>query len=194
MNLKFNFLKKFKFNYGFTLIELMTSVSVFAIVMIISMGTIITVLDANRKSQSLRSVMDNLNSTMESMTRAIRFGDNYHCGVSGMLNQPLDCSSGSSVLTIRDSSGEQITYMLSGGRLMQVLSGNVTYYLTSPDIVIQNVSFRVFGSYPNSGGTTNDSLQPQVIMVIGGYVGGKINTRSYFTLQTTISQRKFDYQ
>ena len=49
---------------GFTLVELMVSVSLFAIVMVISMGSVVSVFDANKKSQSLRTVMDNLNSTI----------------------------------------------------------------------------------------------------------------------------------
>ena len=63
---------------GFTLVEIMVAVSVFVLVMVISSGAIISVFNANQKSKNLRSAMDNLNLTMESMTRTIRFGTKYH--------------------------------------------------------------------------------------------------------------------
>ena len=80
--LEVGFRRKPRLLTGFTLVELMVSVSIFAIVMFISLGSILSILDANQKSKTLRSVMDNLNSAMESMTRTVRFGINYHCGSS----------------------------------------------------------------------------------------------------------------
>jgi prepilin-type N-terminal cleavage/methylation domain-containing protein len=175
-------------NKGFTLIELMVSVSIFSLVMVISMGSIVTVLDANRKSQNLRAVMDNLNSSLEGMTRTMRFGTNYHCGTTGTLSQPLDCPGGSNSLTVLSFSGVQTTYSLSGGRIIRNdTSGN--YYVTSPNIIVQNLTFWVFGSSPYPG----NLLQPRVIVLITGYSGSDLDTRSSFSLQTTISQRKIDF-
>ena len=69
--------KKGGSNHGFTLIEIMVAVSIFSLIMVISMGSILSVFDANKKSQTLRTVMDNMNFTLEGMTRTIRFGRNY---------------------------------------------------------------------------------------------------------------------
>jgi prepilin-type N-terminal cleavage/methylation domain-containing protein len=180
-----------KRNRGFTLVEIMVAVTIFSVVMVISMGSIIGVFNANYKSKSLRSVMDNLNLTLESMTRTIRFGTNYHCGTSVPTTSPLDCGgAGNSNLTVRAQNGAQTTYFLSGGRIMRTVGSN-TYAMTSPDVTITTLTFWVYGSAPYSGGT--NLLQPQVIIVISGYVGTKTNTRSYFTLQTTISQRVLDF-
>ena len=63
---------------GFTLVELMVSVSLFVIVMTISMGSILSVFNANRKAKNIRNVMDNINFTLEGMTRTIRFGSNIY--------------------------------------------------------------------------------------------------------------------
>lgn len=176
-------------NKGFTLVELMVSVSVFSLVMVICMGSIITVLDANRKSQNLRAVMDNLNSSLEGMTRTIRFGTNYHCGTTGTLSQPLDCSSGDSSLTVLSFNGIQTTYSLSGGRIIRNDNGS-SYYVTSPNIVVQGLTFYVLGSSVYPGNLD----QPRVIVLITGYSGSDVDTRSSFSLQTTISQRKIDFQ
>jgi prepilin-type N-terminal cleavage/methylation domain-containing protein len=178
------YLKK-RNNKGFTLVELMVSVSIFAIVLLICSGSILSVLDANRKSQSLRSVMDNLNSTLEGMTRNIRFGYAYHCGTGGSTASPQDCISGDSTFYMN---GAQIIYRLNGSSIERSTNGGINYYkITSPDLVIQNLKFYVLGStiYP-------DLNQPRVIISITGYVGVKQTTGSTFTLETTISQRKLD--
>ena len=178
---------------GFTLVELMVSVSVFSIVMLISMGAILTVVDANRKSQALRAVMDNLNFAFEGMTRDIRFGDNYHCGSAGDITRPLDCSLGDNSITIRTSSGNLATYRLSGNRIIKTLNGT-DYYVTSGDSTIQSLKFYVSGAYPFvAANPTTDMIQPQVIMVVSGYAGTKDTLKSSFSLETTLSQRKFDY-
>ncbi len=180
-----------KQNKGFTLIELMVSMSIFLVSLLICMGAIVSVFDANSKSKTLRSVMDNLNITLESMTRTIRFGTNYHCGVSLPINLPLDCGgSGDSNLTVRAQDGTQVSYSLSGGRIMRTI-GVSTYALTSPDVTITTLAFRVYGSAPFNSGT--DLFQPQVIIVVSGYVGSKPTTQSTFTLETTISQRVLDF-
>lgn len=182
-----------KRNKGFTLIELMVSVSVFIIVMVISMGSILSVIDANRKSQSLRSVMDNLNYTLESMTRSIRFGTSYHCDINqGIVSMPRDCAGGASSIAVRSSSGVQVVYKLVNGRLVRTLNGTTDYYLTGSDVTITKANFWVTGSDPYASGA--NLSQPRVVVVLSGYVGIKQTTHSTFTIETTISQRLFDTQ
>ena len=196
-----DFLKNTKKNQkGFTLIEIMVSVSIFMIVMTISMGTIVTIVDANRKSQTLRTVMDNLNFTIEAMTRTIRFGTNYHCDVADTtppITSPNDCASGASSIVVRASNGDIVTYKLDNGQIKRDVDSLIgtdssDYALTSSDVFIATTTFRVIGSYEYSGG--ENVLQPQVIITIGGYSGSKPTSRSSFLLQTTVSQRVFDSQ
>lgn len=180
-------------NKGFTLIELMVSVSVFIIVMTISMGSIMSVVDANRKSQSLRSVMDNLNFTLESMTRNIRFGTNYHCDITqGIVSLPRDCSAGASSIAVTSSLGVQVVYKLVNGRIARSLNGGADYYLTGTDLTITNLSFRVYGADYYAAGANMD--QPKTVMVVSGFVGTKASAKTTFTVQTTVSQRLFDSQ
>jgi len=179
---------------GFTLVEIMVAISIFSIVMVVSLGSILSVLDANKKSQTLRSVMDNLNFSLESMTRDIRFGENYHCSTGGTITLPLDCASGNSTLNLKVTDGSQIVYKLVGdgvtsGRIVKTFGGT-DYNVTSSDVVIQDLKFRVLGSLAYSNG---DLSQPKVIIIIKGYVGSKPTTRSSFILETTVSQRKLDF-
>ncbi len=178
---------------GFSLIELMVASSVFIVVMMMSSSAVLTVFNSNQKSKNIRSVMDNLNLSLESMSRSIRFGKNYHCTNTGTLTSPLDCpnnTTGSNYFTFLDMDGNQVTYTLSAGKVQRTKAGS-TYFMTSPDVTITTLTFRVYGS---SGFLSGDRFQPKVIMVISGYVGAKINTRSTFTIETTISQRQIDFQ
>lgn len=188
-------IQKIIFQKGFTLVELMVAISLFAVIMVLSMGSIFSVFNANKKSQTLRAVMDNLNFTLEAMTRTIRFGSNYHCdATTGVISVPRDCAGGADSFSILDSGGHQVTYKLSGTRIARTVDGGSDYYLTSGDVTIQKLKFYVYGStlYSNGG----DLYQPQVIMVVGGYAGSstKPSAQSTFTLQTTVSQRSFDSQ
>ena len=184
-----------KRNKGFTLVELMVSVSIFIIIMVISMGSILTIIDANRKSQNLRSVMDNLNFTLEAMTRTIRFGTNYHCGgTPPALSSPSDCAGGQDSFTVLSSDGvTQVTYKLSGTRIARSINSGTDFFLTSSDVYIDKLTFYTLGSTLYSGGS--NLLQPRTIIVIMGHVGVNGSTsKSSFTIQTTISQRQFDTQ
>lgn len=185
---------------GFTLIELMVSLSIFLLVMTISMGAIISILDANQKSQTLRSVVDNLNATVESIDRAIRFGTNYHSTSYGTITVPRDTLAGDlpsdiSTMSVLDSGGNETTYSLVNGQVMRSIGGNPAVALTSPDVVIQTLSFRVFGSYPYTNtGNGSDSLQPSVLIVMKGTVTGRRLSSSSFALETMVSQRQLDSQ
>ena len=180
-------------NAGFTLVELMVSLTIFSLVMVVLMGSILSVLDANRKSQAERAVMDNLNFSLEGMTRTIRFGDNYHCGASSPTTSHLDCGNGADNMTVRDSNLNQVTYKLvndvNGSRIVKT-SGGTDYNVTSKDVTIQALAFYVYGSNPYS---VADLSQPRVVIMVKGYAGVKQTLQSTFILETTISQRKLDF-
>ena len=190
--------KKRDSHCGFTLIELMVAVSIFTLVMTISMGSILAVFDANKKSQTLRAVMDNVNFTLEGMTRAIRFGRDYHCGSGGDTAQPFSCDDGRTSLSVLDQNGKKHTYTLNTitNRIERTIDDRTPYPVTSPDVTINKLTFYVLGAYPycSLGCSPTDMLQPRVIMVVGGHSGVKPNIKSSFSLQTTVSQRAFDFQ
>ena len=172
------------FGRGFTLIELMTAVSIFIIVMTISTGSIISVFDANRKSRSLKTVLNNLNLAVESMSKEMRFGKNYHCG-PGTVTVPQNCPSGDTLMSFLSSDGVQITYRLNGTTIEKQIESEGYIAVTAPEIIINDLTFFALGA------GTGNSFQPKVIVRIRSHAGaGK--SRSDFTLQTLISQRTLD--
>lgn len=181
---------------GFTLVEILVSISIFSVVMLIVSSSIYSVFDSNKKSQSLRSVMDNLNLSLEAMTRTIRFGKDYHCDINaGVQSSPRDCASGANSIAITDFNGNRVVYKLVGSRIARTINGGSDIFVTGTDVTISTTTFRVLGSAPYSPSTgTFDLAQAKVIIVIDGYAGSKATSRSSFVLQTTVSQRQFDTQ
>ena len=169
---------------GFTLIELMVAISIFIIVMTISMGSILSVFDANRKSRSLKTVLNNLNLAVESMAKEMRFGRNYHCG-PGAVTIPQNCPSGDTLMSFLSSDGVQITYRLSGQTIEKKIGSDVYIAVTAPEIIIDDLVFYTLGA--GSG----DSLQPKVLVKIKSRAGTG-GSQSDLTLQTLVSQRVLD--
>jgi prepilin-type N-terminal cleavage/methylation domain-containing protein len=179
----FKKLKIYNRSSGFTLIEMIVAVSIFTIVVFISIGSLLSISDANKKSNSLRTVMDNLNFAMENMSRSIRTGDNYLCNGVG------NCPSGKDNFTFTDQNGVSVKYSFveTNGLGMINISkaGGPPLRITSPDVDIDKLSFFVIGVGPNNG-------QPRVVISIIGVAGIKVKLKSKFSIQTTVSQRAID--
>jgi len=173
---------------GFTLIELMTAISVFAVIMTISMGSILGIFDANRKSEALKTVMDNLNFTIETMSREMRFGKNYHCTSSTPLSNPMGCTSGEdNFVSFLSSDGKQTVYRLNSTTIQKSTDGGSTYVnVTAPEVTITKLRYVVMGQ------DVGDNMQPRIFIQIQGFAGSKPSAKSNFILQTLVTQRLRD--
>ncbi len=183
---------------GFSLVELLVAIAIFVVILTFSMGSLLSVLDAGRKARSLKSVMTNLNFTLEIMSREIKFGKNYRCGVATSFPPaPLNCTGQSSpgtAISFVSSEGQNIIYKINsaGNGIEKSINGGTSYLaVTAPEVTIQDLRFYVFNSYPQSGSSPDDA-QPRVVILIRGYAGEKPSLQSNFTLQTTVSQRSLD--
>lgn len=176
---------------GFTLIELLISIGLFMVVMTISLGSVLSIIDAGRKSRSLKAVMINLNFAVEVISREVKFGKNYYCGID--TTQPhtakQDCTGGSvppgTAITFTTSNGVDTIYRLQGTQIEKSTNYGASYQaITAPDVIVQNMKFYVFGTtaYP-------DTAQPRVLLFMKGYAGTKPTLQSTFYLQTVMSQR-----
>lgn len=172
---------------GFTLVEMLIAVGLFVTIVAFSMGAILTIFDANRKAQSSKTVVDNLNLSIENMARTVRFGNSYHCGSNGNLSTPNDCSTGDTSFAVTFN-GSVIIYRLNGAALQRSDDGGLTYSnITSSDTTIDYSKFYVFGTNPGP-----DTQQPYIIAVIKGHVGSKPTVQTVFFIETLLSQRTLD--
>lgn len=174
-------------NSGFTLIEMIVSVGLFAIVMLVAMGAYLSLINLDRRARATNDLVTNLTFAVDTMERSLRTGSSYQCG-GGTNCWP----GGSNNLTFVDDQGQTITYLLkSDNTIGQCIGGGCTASnakaLTDPRVTIQSLKFYV------KGVGTGDGLQPRVTFSIKGTLTPDAITGPItFTLQSTASQRAIE--
>jgi prepilin-type N-terminal cleavage/methylation domain-containing protein len=168
---------------GFTLIELMTAISIFAVVMTVAMGAVLGIFNSNRKTRALKELVGNLNLVEEEMSKEIRYGQVYHCG-SGNIAQPQDCAY-DTTFSFLSSDNVQVTYRQNGTTIEKQVGTDTFIPLISPSVTVDSVYFYLSGSQPGDG------LQPKLIIKITAHAGTGASASS-MTLQTVVSQRHID--
>ncbi len=182
---------------GFTLVEMIVASALFAVVMLISVAALLSLVDANRKTQALHSVMNNLNVTLDSMVRAIRMGSNYHCG-PGEYATADDCDvAGDVVLAFEPFGGnpndDQDQWVYAYDAVTQRIyksedSGAHSFAVTAPTVAVESMTFYVVGAEDRG-----DSVQPKVVIELKGTAGAeKVKTTTTFHIQATAVQRILD--
>lgn len=202
-------------NQGFTLVEVMISIGLFTIIMVIGIGAILGVNITNRKTQSMRAIIDNMSFVMEDMARSMRLGDYFVCiedsapvvtdvylAGSGQITQdgPGDLSfgpcSGISFEPYWDSyptePANQVAYYIDSEAIWKkepTMSFNdmLTNPITPSEINIDpdKSGFIVEGS------DITDLRQPKITIVLVGTITlSGVSTN--FNMQTTVSQRLLD--
>jgi prepilin-type N-terminal cleavage/methylation domain-containing protein len=188
-------LNKTQKNKAFTLIELMIATSLFTIIMLMGVGSLIIASDGARASQKLRIAVDNVNFAMESMTRELRTGSYYFCGGS-MVNEAVhDCAiSSSNIITFTpqyvDGGPTRIGYYrneIGDGTFTLKRCEDNPSPNSCPDIVSSNVDVQKLEFYV-TGSDLLDNIQPSVHILMSGFVKTKSGSTP-FTLQSMSSQR-----
>ncbi len=179
---------------GFTLVEMLVAVFVFSIVMTIATGAIFTIVSANKTSQALKSVLDNLNSALDDMSGAMRYGSYYDCEAassgasdksSSLAGTPACSTDGSTVISFINKDGVLVTYQFVSEKIQVRVGGSGSSFvdLTAPEVHIKDLKFKVTGT------KTSDSLvQPQVVITLSGWASSGTN-KSTFNIETMITQR-----
>lgn len=180
---------------GFTIIELVVSSGLFITATLIIIGSVVSLEAASRKTRATRIAIDNVGAAIESMSRTMRTGSNFHCGTftTSSITTRQSCvtggSGGQSIIAFESQQGsrsiatDQHVYMLQGTTIMRSTNSGANYVaLTAPEISITSLQFWV-------GGVTAADEQPFVTMVIRGRAVTSAKTSTDFNIQTTISQR-----
>jgi len=179
----------FKTNAGYTIIETMIAVSLFLVIVLYGITSLMNASLLQKKSESMRSMFDNLSFVMEEVSRNLRMGSAYDClsydeaGVD-LLGYDCDLGSGISFKLEEDT----WIYYISDGSLKKSTDGGTTFVsLTSPEVIISPDSgFSVLGAE-----IPMDKSQPLARITLEGKISTKELDTS-FSLQTLISQRKLD--
>lgn len=183
---------------GFTLLEMLVSLSVFSVALFIIMVTLFSVFNAQRKAIAIQNAQDNLRFAFEHMTKEIRVGRVFHCGISGTLTQPQNCPSGSipSSFSFKNDVGQTVTYEVVSNQLVKSSTASRPcdnnpptladcQRITAPEVVIvDRIAFYVDGS------AAFDGKQDRITIILEGQVRDPrgIGTAE-LNLQTTVSKR-----
>ncbi len=171
---------------GFTLMEVMVSVSIFTIVVIVGIGSLLTINETYRKSQTDRKAVDSLTYNLEAMSRRIRTAQTW----GGVIGTPTNSFS------FKDQDGVDVSYQ---------------YDLVTPDHIA--VTETVQGGTPETYDITPDGVHIDSSVPGGGMwftqyqagptgqkylqinIGGRVENgkqTSQFMFQTSVSKRTFE--
>lgn len=186
------------FKKGFTLIEMIVALGVFSVIALISLGSFLVVLGAQRKSVSIGNVQENLRLTLEMMAKEIRVGRFYYCGNFaddfGNGANYQDCANGGPAVTFRSAGGTTV-YRVNNQRIEKSKDAGSSFsVITFPEVRIDDLTFYVSGSRPYiPSEPAPDTKQPKVTITVKGTMGIESKgSKSEFNIQTTVSQRKLD--
>jgi prepilin-type N-terminal cleavage/methylation domain-containing protein len=178
-----SFRKQNKAHAGFTLMEVMVAVSIFAIVMTVGIGALLTINDSYRKSQTQRQGIDSLTYVLEAMSRRIRTAQEW--------SATNNYGTSDSHFTFKDQDGVTVTYNWIGNKVTMTIDNTGVqnpslvdgqYDMTPDSVTISNMSFTPFRSA---------GQQPYLQINIQGVItNGK--AVSDFAFQTGVSKRTGD--
>ncbi len=184
---------------GFSLVEMLVAIAVFMSIMTIAITSLISIIGANKKAQSIKSTIDSVNFAVESISRDMRTGTDYECpDGSGGWTKSCDLVNGNTAVRYEKSPSEDITYTFNGeqsdpsiGVLTKQINSGVPVDLISQDssVNITDMKFYVIGAENEFNSTITDRTQPRVIITASGLISVNGMNDTLFNLQTNISQR-----
>ncbi|MFH1841330.1 MAG: type II secretion system protein [Candidatus Nealsonbacteria bacterium] len=183
-------MKKLKTKKGFTLIEVMVSITIFTLVLVSATGLFTSSIKAQRMVLAERVILDESSYVMEYMGRAIRMAKKE-------LEAPTCLSAnGYNYEETRDGKGikfknykeecQEFFWDDTTNRLKEIKGGE-EYFLTSANLEVISFNINLIGE------SQWDNNQPKatLFLKIKG-TGEKAEQQPEISIQTTISQRDLD--
>ena len=198
----------FSFSAGFTLVEVLVATAIFIVIMLVSITSLLASERSSKQGQAIRSALDNVQFSLETITRSGRLGSLYTCisstGTTSISIVGSDCSSGGTGFAfglydpVSKTTDGYAFYLgstatgrgaifrcINRGNLSVTLKGTDCAAITSPDIDVKTFSTIVDGS------DILDGRQPSVKVIIEGTAYAS-NQQTDFFIQTLVSQRQFE--
>lgn len=186
---------------------MIVSLAIFTVVALIAIGALLRVLDANRKSINLKTTINNLNFSLESMSREMRVGKKYYCdnNINSAITQNYNAQS-CDITTTAPNQTWVIAFTSTKVGGVVPATCNLIYAYRFDGTSIQKAQQRNCndvlnnnnGSFQNIIPTSialsktivkvDNTNQPYTFLFLKGTSGSK-KALVDFALQTTISQR-----
>ncbi len=165
---------------GFTLIELMVAVSIFAMVMTMATGATLTVISQSKQSRAMQAVVTNLNFAIETMSRNLRYGKDYSEVVE---------STGPCINFFSELEGGYTKYCFDSGN--GVITKNGVDITSKSEVNITDANFPIINK--DSKNLPIDlSLRPLIKIFIKGEAIISPTYKVPFTVQTMVSSRSLN--
>lgn len=201
---------------GFTLIEMLVSIAVFMSVMVVAVSALVSVINVNRKTQQIKSVVDNATFVIDSISRNARVGTNFSCKINVTDSNFIgDCPTGGAVFEYQATDGTYTQFKFVASNLLSAGQGNIQRLEGCPDasgngcpidpqtglpnwqsmtaptstVNITSLNFYVLGVNHQNDVTVSTRTQPRLIITAEGDIIGTGGEKTDFTLQTTASER-----
>lgn len=190
-------------NRGYTLIETLVSLGIFMIVAFVAITALFLITDAHRRAQATRTIIDNLDFSIEEIVRNVRDGRLYNCGSDSDLTEQI-AAGNSGIGTFRNclagtyiafepptgdtlSPSGQTVYRLNENSIEKSTNGGASFAtLTDPNVTITDLKFYVSGADPR------DAIQSKALMILRAETKIKGDEKAVFNIQTTVTQRFTD--
>lgn len=163
---------KLEINKGFTLIELIVAMAVFATVITVVSSIFVSSVGSQRKNVNQQEVLENARYVLETISRSIR------------QSTVVTSDSTSSSLSLSHPTKGAVAYTLNNGQILE--NGTA---LSSGGITVERLSFII------QGNSATDNIQPRVTISISLKDNqAQAGTASAINLQTTVTPRNLQIQ
>lgn len=212
--MKINFLH-FKKIQAFSLVEILVVLGLFSSIATLSLGALFNAQSINSRLQETQAIFDNVNLSIQTITRDIRFGSDFYCDITPPIAPSVvptirrNCvygSSGGTVLIFKPAGAkndlDRVVYYIKNGILYKdnypYNATATVFQLTADDMLIKSLTFYVDGAQTSDGSNDylnqHDYKQPLVKVFFSGITRptGKNTKPADFDLETAISAREID--
>lgn len=158
---------------GFTIVELIVSMSLFVILFSITTGVFVQSLRTQRATVALIAANSNASLAIEQMAREMRTGKNF----SQTSQQEIDFT---------NAKGEAVIYKLDSSFpvIEKSADGGITFKkITADNVLVKNLNFLLFTGSPA------DPYPPRITIIIQAGTNALQVSGVSINLQTTVSAR-----
>ncbi|MBI2033629.1 MAG: prepilin-type N-terminal cleavage/methylation domain-containing protein [Candidatus Liptonbacteria bacterium] len=183
---------------GFTLIEVLVSIGLFAVIVTIAVGGLARAFRSQRQVASLLAASSNISLILEQMAREMRTGIDFICDRADPNSSCRNRIVSEVIFT--NSSGEVVTYCLESGVIQRgvdsggfdVACGDQRFEkITGDNVTVQYLNFLLLGNGNDYRGNS-DGFPPRVTIAVGVSPKEVTLADTVLSLQTTISSRLID--
>lgn len=138
-------------NQGFTLVELIIYIAIFAVILVLITGFFWSIIFGNIKESSLREVQQNGRFALTKITREIKKAAGINIALGSLLS-----------LEMAEPTLNPTVFDVADGKLRITQGSSSSYELTTDQVIVSSLQFTDL-SYPGTSGTIRIEVQLEYI-------------------------------